>query len=64
MNAENSPLLRFPSEVREKILVNIIGDNLIHVKYLYGDDLIEARRAEGKEVDKVSRRSREVLGLA
>ena len=55
MNAENSPLLRFPSEVREEILVNIVGDNLIHVKYLYGDDLIEARRAEGKEADEVEK---------
>lgn len=29
----NSPLLLMPSEIREKILVNLVGDNFIHVQY-------------------------------
>lgn len=33
-NASTSPLLLLASEVREKILINLLGDNLIHVKYL------------------------------
>ena len=33
-NKANSPLLQLPSEIREKILVNVLGGNLIHVSYI------------------------------
>lgn len=33
-NAATSPLLLLPPEVREKILIHLLGDNLIHIKYL------------------------------
>ena len=33
-NAATSPLLLLPSEVRENILIHLLGDNLIHIKYL------------------------------
>jgi len=35
--------LSLPSEVREKILLHLIGDNLIHVKHLNYDDLAKAK---------------------
>ena len=45
-NAETSPLLTFPSEVRENILSHLIGDKLIHLKYLSKDDASLAKKAE------------------
>ena len=50
-NSEQSPLLRLPSEVREKVLIDLVGENLIHVKYLIREELNDARLAEGKELD-------------
>ena len=43
-NAATSPLLQLPSEVREKILIHLLGDNLIHVKYLSVPRLHRANR--------------------
>lgn len=45
-NAATSPLLLLPSEVRENILIHLVGDNLIHVKYLEGYKLRLAIAAE------------------
>ncbi|KAL2040804.1 hypothetical protein N7G274_006262 [Stereocaulon virgatum] len=50
-NVETSLLLRLPSEVREKILVDLVGENLIHVKYLIREELNNARLAEGESFD-------------
>ena len=32
-NAQSSPLLRLPLEIRRKILIEVLGDRLIHLKY-------------------------------
>ena len=45
-NAATSPLLLLPSEVRENILIHLIGDNLIHIKYLDALKLYYANTAE------------------
>lgn len=50
-NAATSPLLLLPSEVRENILIHLVGDNLIHVKYLVALDLYYANRAEDKHLN-------------
>lgn len=50
-NVEKSPLLRLPTEVREKILLDLVGENFIHVKYLIREELNNARLAEGKELN-------------
>ena len=46
MNAATSPLLLLPSEVRENILTHLVGDQLIHVKYLSGMKLHDANKAK------------------
>ena len=38
-NAANSPLLSLPSEIRERILKFLLGEKLIHVRYLNGEEL-------------------------
>ena len=38
-NASTSPLLNLPPEIREKIWKEVLGNNLIHLVYLYGDDV-------------------------
>ncbi|KAK4697525.1 hypothetical protein P7C71_g567, partial [Lecanoromycetidae sp. Uapishka_2] len=48
-NAENSPLLRMPSEIREKILVNLVGDNFIHVQHLDPWDLGILKKWTGRD---------------
>lgn len=45
-NAATSPLLLLPSEVREKILIHLLGDNLIHLKYLDTNALWYANNAK------------------
>lgn len=45
-NATDSPLLSLPSEVREKILLNLVGNNLIHVKHLSPGRILHAEGAE------------------
>lgn len=37
-----------PSEIREKILVNLVGDNLIHIKHLCPYELQSAKEVEGR----------------
>lgn len=37
-----------PSEVREKILIELLGDKMIHINYLDIDDTKDAHEAEGK----------------
>ena len=37
-NAESSPFFRLPAELRRKILIEVLGHRLIHVKYLLDDD--------------------------
>ena len=37
-NATTSPLLKLPTEIREQIWTEVLGNNLIHLKYLYEDD--------------------------
>lgn len=41
-----------PSEVREKILLNLIGDNLIHIKHLSYDDLAKAKGLSWDDLNK------------
>lgn len=38
-NAESSPLLRLPLEIRRKILIEVLGDRLIHLKK-FDDDAV------------------------
>lgn len=38
-NELTSPFLRLPPEVRNKIYSELLGDRLIHLRYLYDDDL-------------------------
>lgn len=33
------PLLRLPLEIRNKIWIEVLGDRLVHLRYLYDDDL-------------------------
>ncbi|KAM0794717.1 hypothetical protein BDR22DRAFT_826674 [Usnea florida] len=47
-NATTSPLLLLPSEVRENILIHLVGGELIHVKLLEGTKLYYANRARAK----------------
>lgn len=47
-NAATSPLLLLPPEVREKILIQLLGDNLIHVKYLNATALWYANNARNE----------------
>lgn len=37
-NALTSPLLRLPLEIRNKIWSEVLGDRLVHLRYLYDDD--------------------------
>ena len=37
-NAEFSCFFRLPAEIRRKIFIEVLGDRLIHVKYLWDDD--------------------------
>lgn len=46
-----SPLLLLPSEVRENILIHLVGNNLIHVKYLDASALYYANRAKNNLLD-------------
>lgn len=39
-------MLRLPSEIREKILINVVGENLIHVKYLDRFELNDVKTFE------------------
>ncbi|CAD6589785.1 MAG: hypothetical protein ASARMPRED_004263 [Alectoria sarmentosa] len=50
-NATISPLLLLPSEVRENILIHLVGNNLIHVKYLDASALYYANRAKNELLD-------------
>ena len=45
-NAATSPLLLLPSEVRENILIHLLGDKFIHVKYLDLTDIWRATKAK------------------
>ena len=47
-NAATSPLLLLPSEVRENILIHLLGDNLIHIKYLELYQLWRANKAKNE----------------
>ncbi len=47
----NSRLLSLPPEVREKILVDLIGNNLIHIKHLQYHDLADAKWVDLDELD-------------
>ena len=47
-NAATSPLLLLPSEVRENILIHLLGDNLIHIKYLELYQLSRANNAKNE----------------
>lgn len=44
--------MSLPSEVRERILLNLIGDNLIHIKYLSYDDLAKAKGLSWDDLNK------------
>lgn len=48
-NAADSPLLRAPPEVREKILLNVIGDKVIHIRFIEGYNLASLYAHEGKD---------------
>ncbi|KAF6237693.1 hypothetical protein HO173_003894 [Letharia columbiana] len=50
-NAATSPLLLLPSEIRENILIHLVGDNLIHVKYLDVYELSLAIREKKEPFD-------------
>ena len=47
-NAATSPLLLLPSEVRENILIHLLGDKFIHIKYLDDHDLWHANQARNE----------------
>ena len=38
-NASTSPLLRLPLEIRNNIYTEVLRNRLIHLRYLYGDDV-------------------------
>ena len=63
-NASTSPLLRLPSEVRENILINLIGDNLIHVKYLDSVELYLANKAKKDYLDAIASQAGESQELS
>lgn len=63
-NASTSPLLLLPSEVRENILIHLVGDNLIHVKYLDGVELYLANKAKNEYLDARAMIDGESEGLA
>jgi hypothetical protein len=39
-------LLRLPSEIREKILINLVGENLLHIKHLDRWELADVKKLE------------------
>ncbi|KAL9065650.1 MAG: hypothetical protein Q9161_008094 [Pseudevernia consocians] len=46
-NAATSPLIQLPSEVREKVLINLVGDQLIHIKHFDAvTRYVEVRKGE------------------
>lgn len=53
-NRKDSPLFQLAPEIRENILAHLVGDKLIHIKYLDGHDMYQADKVKNQHLDMVA----------